>query len=114
MQSLKPHRSELFSKFTQDLIRTFDEERSEKSRPTPPWEEASNNTVIALREKPSTPAVGSTNTLKRGTLATIEDVPKAHKGMYEFPCLNISKKFMEIFGDLFSYGPGSNITAEIE
>ena len=39
-----------FSEFTQELIRNFDEERSEDRRPTPPWEEASTSAAIALRE----------------------------------------------------------------
>ena len=67
---------------------------------------------LFMRGQPPTAAVGSANTLKRGTLVAIQDVPKAHKVMHKFPCPNISKTFMEDFGDLFSYGPGSNIVAE--
>ena len=88
--------------------------KSEERQPTPPWEEASTSAAIALREQPSTPVVGSTNILKIGPLAAIEDFPNTHKGMHKFPCLNISENFMEGFGDLFAYFPGSNIVAEVE
>ena len=94
-----------FYEFTQELIRTFDRGRSEENRPTPPWEGASTSAAIALREQPSTLAVGSTNILERGTLAAIEDVPKAYQGMHKFPCLNISKNYMERFGYFLAYGP---------
>lgn len=97
-----------FSEFTQELIRTFDEEILEERRPTRPWEEASTSALIALREKPSASTVGSAITLKIGPLATIEDVPKTHRGMHKSPCLNISENFMERVGDLFAYGLGSN------
>ena len=86
----------------------------EEGRPTSPGEEASTSAAMTLREQPSTPAVGSANILERGPLAAIEDVPKAHKGMHQLPYLNISENVMEGFGDLFSYGPGSNSTTEVE
>ena len=60
-----------FSEFTQELIRTFDEEISEERRPTPPWEEASTSTAIALREQPSTSAVGSAITLEGGAFEAL-------------------------------------------
>ena len=63
-----------FSEFTKELIRTFDEEILDERRPTRPWEKASTKIAMALREKPSTPAVGLANPLKRGPLAAIEYV----------------------------------------
>ena len=79
-----------FSEFTQELIRTFDVEGSEESRPTPPWEEASTSVVIALREQPSTPAVGVAITWKEGVLAALQEIPTSHQGMGIFPLLLIS------------------------
>ena len=52
---------------------------------------------MALREQPSTPAVGLANTLKGGTLVAIKDVSKAHQGMHKFPFPIILENFVGDF-----------------
>ena len=60
-----------FSEFTQGLIRTFDGERSEERRPTPPWEETCTNTVTTLGEQPSTSVVRATIKLEGGAFVEL-------------------------------------------
>ena len=103
-----------FSQFTQELIRTFDGEISEEKGSTLPREEASTSAVIALREQPSTPAVGVAITWKEGVLATLQEVLKSHQGMGRFPLLFITENISRNCGNLSSSGPGSNIVAKVE
>ena len=79
-----------FPDFTHQVIRRFDSRRPEEEEFSSPLEETFTSVVIFMRGKSSIAAVGSANTFKGGTLAVIQDVPKAHKGMHKFPCPNIS------------------------
>ena len=104
----------LFSEFTQELIKTFDGERSEENRPTSLWEEVSTSAIIALREQPSTPAVGAAMTWEEEALASIQEVLASHQGMGRFPLLLIAANISKYCGNMSSSSPGSNIIAEIE
>ena len=94
-----------FLEFTQGMIRTFYGEISEERNPTPPWEETSTSTVIALREQPSTPAVGAAITLEGGAFAALQEVPTSHQGMGIFPFFLIAANLSKNGGNMSLYGP---------
>ena len=93
-----------FSEFTQELIRTFDEERTEERGSTSPWEETSTSAVIALEEKLSTLAIGAAITLEGGAFAALQEVPTSHQGMGRFPLLLTTTNLSKSCGNMFSYG----------
>ena len=49
-----------------------------------------------------------------GTLAAIQDVPKAHQGMIEFPLSIIAENVLEDCGNLLLHDPESSLTANLE
>lgn len=96
------------------MIKSFDSRRLEKEESSPPLEEYCTSDVSIIEEKPSTLAVGASNTLEGGNIASIQYVPKTHRGMHEFRFSNISENLMESLGNLSLLDQGSKHIVDIE
>ena len=70
--------------------------------------------MTTLKDQPSTPAVEGANMVEEGTLAAIQDVPKAYQGMIEFPPSIIAANLFEGCGNLLLHDPESSLTANLE
>ena len=103
-----------FADFTQSMIKRFDKEKSEEEKSSPSLEETCISTITTLEEQPSTSAVEGANMIERGTLAAIQDVPKAHKGMIEFPPSIIAANILEGCGNLPLHDQGSIHIVDLE
>ena len=74
-----------FANFTQRVIKKFGKKKSKEEESSPPLEETCTSADTTMEEQPSSLAIGGANTLEEGTLAVIQDVPKFHQGMPNFP-----------------------------
>ena len=86
----------------------------EEEERSSPLEEASTSTVMFIKGQPTISAVGPSNALQKETLATLQDVSRASKGMQNFPSYDTSEDFMKGFGNLSSHGLGSRCSADEE
>ena len=67
-----------------------------------------------MEDQPHASTFGEAHTLEEGTLVALQEIPKSHQGMKEFPLSIVAANSFSSCGNLLLHDQGSNHTATLE